>query len=336
LVQAAIRNLLEGSHLTAVQAEASMGEIMDGIVTPAQIAGLAVALRMRGETVNEVAGFARAMRKRVARIAVPAGVVADTCGTGGDGSRTLNISTAAALVAAGAGVRVAKHGNRAMSSRCGSADVLAALGVRIDAEPPVVGRCLRDTGIAFCFAQVFHPAMKHAGPPRRELGVRTIFNLLGPITNPAGASAQLIGVAAGDLLEVEAGALASLGTGHSLVVHGMDGVDELTTTAPVRAVEVRGHRIVRRMTLDARRLGLKRARLRDLAGGSPAENADAIRRLLEGRRGAFRDAVLYNAAFVCWLAGAAKTPAEGLVAAVRSLDTGGALGKLRSLQEAMR
>jgi len=291
---------------------------------------------MGGETVNEVAGFARAMRGRAARIAVPAGVIADTCGTGGDGTRTLNVSTAAALVAAGAGVTVAKHGNRAMSSSCGSADVLAALGVRIDAEPPAVERCLRETGIAFLFAQVFHPAMKHAGPARRELGVRTIFNLLGPITNPAGASAQLIGVAAGELLALEAGALAALGTGHSLVVHGKDGTDEMTTTAPTRAVEVRGHRVVRRMVLDARTFGFRRATVKDLAGGTPAENADAIRRILEGGKGAFRDVVVYNAGFVCWLAGAARTPKLGIELAGRALDTGAALGKLRQLEEGMR
>jgi anthranilate phosphoribosyltransferase len=309
---------------------------MEGRVTPAQIAGLAVALRMKGETVDEVAGFARAMRRRAARISAPKGVIADTCGTGGDGMHTLNISTAAALVAAGAGVTIAKHGNRAMSSRCGSADVLAALGVKVDAEPSAVERCLLEAGVAFCFAQVFHPAMKHAGPPRRELGVRTIFNLLGPLTNPAGASAQLIGVAAGDLLALEAGALAALGTGHSLVVHGRDGTDELTTTAPTRAIEVRGHRVVRRLTLDARVFGFRRSRIRDLAGGTPEENAAAILGVLEGKKGAFRDVALFNAGFVCWLAGIARSPKLGMEAAIRSIDTGSALGKLRRLQEATR
>jgi len=336
MIQQAIRTLLEGRSLTSGGAEAVMGEIMEGRATPAQIAGLVIALRAKGETVNEVAGFARAMRERVAKVVPPAGVIADTCGTGGDGTHTLNISTAAALVAAGAGVTVAKHGNRAMSSRCGSADVLAALGVKIDVEPPVVERCLRETGIAFFFAQVFHPAMKHAGPPRRELGVRTIFNLLGPLTNPAGASAQLIGVAAGELLALEAGALAVLGTGHSLVVHGRDGSDELTVTASTKAVEVRGHRVVRRLELNARSFGFRRAKLADLAGGTPDENADAIRQVLGGKQGAFRDATLYNAGFVCWLAGLVRSPRLGMEAAARSVDTGAALGKLHQLQEAMR
>ncbi|MEK7476776.1 MAG: anthranilate phosphoribosyltransferase [Candidatus Coatesbacteria bacterium] len=336
MIQEAIRILVEGKPLTAAQSEAAMGEIMDGTVTPAQIAGLAVALRMRGETVDEVAGFARAMRRRAAKIAAPKGVIADTCGTGGDGMHTLNISTAAALVAAGAGVTMAKHGNRAMSSRCGSADVLGALGVKVDADPSAVERCLLEAGVAFCFAQVFHPAMKHAGPPRRELGVRTIFNLLGPLTNPAGASAQLIGVAAGELLALEAGALAALGTGHSLVVHGRDGIDELTTTAPTKAIEVRGHRVVRRLTLDARVFGFRRVRISDLAGGSPEENAAAITGVLEGQKGAFRDVTIYNAGFVCWLAGLARTPRLGMEAARKSIDAGAARAKLRQLQEATR
>lgn len=310
-----------------------MGAIMDGHTTPAQIAALAASLRTKGETVREVEGFARAMRKRSLKVSAPRKPVADTCGTGGDGKGTLNISTAAALVAAGAGVLVAKHGNRAMSSKTGSADVLGALGVKVDSSPADVEASLKSAGIGFMFAQVFHPAMKHAGPVRREMGIRTIFNLLGPLTNPAAASAQLIGVGAASVLDLEARTLAALGTGHSLVVHSEDGLDEVTTTAPVRCCEVRGRRVVRSFVLEGKKLGFAAAKLSDLKGGEPAENAAAIRRLLDGEHSAFRDSVVLSAGIVCWLAEAARDLKSGIALSVKALDSGAArtaLGRLAS------
>lgn len=333
MIQEAIEKVVEGASLSARESETAMGEIMQGQATPAQIAGLVVGLRMKGETADEVHGFAQAMRRHGIHLSTRRVQVADTCGTGGDGKHTLNISTGAALVVAGTGLAVAKHGNRAISSKAGSADVLAVLGVKIDAPPPVVQNCLDETGIAFCFAPVFHPAMKHAGPPRRELGVRTIFNVLGPLTNPAGAQVQVIGVAGRDLLELEARALAKLGTGRSLIVHSRDGLDELTTTAQTRAILVQGHSIVRRFTLNPRSLGFRRAALSDLAGGTPEENAAALKRALKGERGAFRDAIIFNAAAVCWLAGTAKSIKAGAEVAAQALDSRAALNKLERLVE---
>lgn len=327
-----LKKIIAGGSLSVTEAEMAMGEIMDGKLTPSQIAGLIVALRMRGETPDEVMGFALAMRNRSARVNPSSGEVADTCGTGGDGKGTLNVSTGAALAVAATGIMVAKHGNRAMSSRAGSADVLAALGVRIDAPPEVVERCLNEAGIAFCFAPVFHPAMKNAAVPRRELGVQTIFNMLGPLTNPAGAKYQLIGVARKELLELEAKALARLGTGHSLVVHSRDGLDEMTTTAPTQALEVRGHSIVRRFVLEAGKYGLKKAALSDLAGSTPEANAAELLRVLQGGKGAFRDVIVYNAGTVCWLAGKAKSIKQGISLASGALDKGGALEKLERLK----
>ena len=334
MIQEAIGKVVEGVPLSAREAETAMAEIMQGQATPAQIAGLVIGLRMKGETPDEVHGFAQAMRRHGVRLAARRTPVTDTCGTGGDGKHTLNISTGAALVAAGTGLAVAKHGNRAMSSKAGSADVLESLGVKVDAAPPVVQKCLDETGICFCFAPVFHPAMKHAGPPRKEMGVRTIFNVLGPLTNPAGASVQIIGVARKDLLELEARALAKLGTGRSLVVHSRDGLDELTTTAQTRAILVQGHSVVRRMVLNPRSLGFKRATLSDLAGGSPQENAAALKRVLKGEKGAFRDSVIFNAAAVCWLAKTVKSVKAGAELAAQALDSGAALSKLERLAEA--
>jgi anthranilate phosphoribosyltransferase len=311
-----------------------MGEMMDGTATPAQIAALAVALRMRGETAGEVGGFALAMRRRGVRIRARHRIVADTCGTGGDGLRTLNISTGAALVLGACGVAVAKHGNRAVSSSAGSADVFAALGVKVDAEPAVVEKCLNDLGIAFCFAPVFHPAMRNAGGPRKEMVIYKIFNLLGPLTNPAGANVQVIGVARRELLELEAEALARLGTGRSMVVHSDDGLDELTTTGKTRVIEVTGHRRRRQVTLSASRCGFRRASIRDLAGGTAEENAAALLKVLKGRKGAYRDVIVYNAGVMLWLAGRARNTMEGVEAASRALDNGSALRTLERLAEA--
>jgi len=333
MIQEAIRTLTDGGAISGHAAEGVMGEIMDGLATPSQIAGLVVALRMSGESVDAVAGFARAMRQRMVRLKPRAAVVADTCGTGGgEGFQTLNVSTGAALAAAGAGVVVAKHGNRAMSSRSGSADVFAALGVKIDAPPALAERCLNEVGLAFCFAQLFHPAMKHAGPTRRELGVRTIFNLLGPLTNPAGAQVQLIGVARRDLLELEARSLAKLGTRRALVVHSRDGLDEISVAAPTEAVEIAGRSVKRRLTLTPAMLGLKRSKLADLKGGTPEENAGALMLVLRGARGAHRDAIVANAGIICWLAGRESTPRAGVALAAGALDSGAALEKLEALK----
>jgi anthranilate phosphoribosyltransferase len=336
LIQSAIRKVAARKSLTAREAEEAMGEIMGGAATPAQIAGLVMALKTKGETADEVSGFARSMRRHGIRLSAGSRTVADTCGTGGDGLNTLNISTGAALVVAGAGITVAKHGNRAMSSRCGSADVFAALGVNVEASPLIVKKCLDGVGIAFCFAQVFHPAMKYAGPSRRELGIQTVFNLLGPLTNPAGAQVQLIGVPRADLLELEACALARLGTRRSLLVHGADGMDEMTTTAPIRAILVAGHAVKRRFVIDARSLGFRRARISDLKGGSPADNALVLLAALKGRRGPYRDAILLNAGAVVWLAGKAGSLKGGIATAESALDSGAALEKLNRLRDSSR
>jgi anthranilate phosphoribosyltransferase len=335
-MQEAIARVMGGRSLSAREAESACGEIMRGQATPAQVAGLLVALRMKRETPDEVSGFARAMRGFGARLSSRRPVVVDTCGTGGDGKRTLNVSSGAALVAAGAGLAVAKHGNRAMSSQCGSADVFAELGVNVEAPPAVVEKCLNEAGIAFCFAQVFHPAMKHAAGPRRELGVRTIFNVLGPLTNPAGAQVQLIGVPGREVADLVALALARLGTGRSLVVTSRDGVDEVTTTAPVQAVEVAGHSVRRRFRLDGKDFGLRKARLSDLAGGSPSENARALIGMLRGEKGAFRDAVAFSAGVVCWLAGGARGIRQGIDQAFGAIDSGAALDRLERLKDLSR
>lgn len=314
------------------EAEASMGEIMDGKSTSAQIAGLIVAMRMNGETPEEIMGFALAMRRRGVRIKPRARIVADTCGTGGDGKGSLNISTGAALVASACGVTIAKHGNRSVSSRSGSADVLEALGVRIDPPVSTSEKCLDEAGFAFLFAPMFHPAMKNAGPTRRELGVPTIFNMLGPLTNPAGAQVQLLGVPNKAHMELIAGALARLGTGHSMVVHSVDGLDELTPTGVTMAIEVRGHSIHRMKDLKPEAFGIKRCTISGLVGGDAAHNARRLLEMLGGKRGVYRSAVVYNAGAVCWLAGKARTFRQGVVMAESAIDSGSALNKLEMLK----
>jgi anthranilate phosphoribosyltransferase len=334
VIQTAISKVANREKLTAQEARVAMMAIMDGAATPAQIGGLATGLRVRGETAEEIEGFAVAMRERGVRIKSRTDAVADTCGTGGDGKHTLNISTGAALAAAGAGIAVAKHGNRAMSSRAGSADALEALGVKVDAEPETVERCLNEVGMAFCYAQKFHPAMRFAGPPRKEIGIRTIFNLLGPLTNPAGAMFQLIGVPESGMLELMAEALARLGTARSLVVSSADGLDELSTTSSNAVIEVTGRKAGKRMEWVCQSAGLRPASLKDLAGGSPEENAEALRAVLSGERNAFRDAVVYNAGAICWLTGRARTMKEAVILAARSVDSGAAAGKLEELKAA--
>jgi anthranilate phosphoribosyltransferase len=329
-VRTALAGVIDGRMLSLDEARGAMGSIMDGEATSAQLAALLVALRMRGETVEELAGFAAAMRERVVRVDAPDGVV-DTCGTGGDGSGTFNISTTAAIVVAACGVPVAKHGNRAITSASGSADVLDALGVRIDHDAASAGLALREIGFAFMFAPGFHPAMKHAGPTRGEIGVRTAFNLLGPLTNPAGARRQVIGVADPAAAPRIAAVLQLLGAERALVVGG-DGLDELPLDGSGVIHDVTPAGIERR-TVDTVALGLTRAGVAKLAGGSPADNATIVEAVLRGEPGARRDVVLLNAAAGLVAAGRVADLAEGIDLAALTIDAGLAtelLGRLRT------
>jgi len=319
LVRAALSGVIDGRTLSLDEARGAMGSVMDGEATPSQLAALLVALRMRGETVEELAGFATAMRERVVHVDAPDGVV-DTCGTGGDGSGTFNISTTAALVVAACGVPVAKHGNRAVTSSSGSADVLDALGVRIDHDAVSAGAALRDIGFAFLFAVNFHPAMRHAGPTRREIGVRTAFNLLGPITNPAGTTRQLLGVADPAVAERIAEVVLRLGTDRTFVIHG-DGVDELPLDGSGVAWIVTGG-TVERHPIDAAALGFKRAATAKLAGGTPEENARMTEAVLHGEPGVRRDVVLLNAAAALLVAGVVGQMEEGIERAALTIDAG--------------
>jgi anthranilate phosphoribosyltransferase len=323
--------LLAGENLPEDLTAVAMVEIMEGAATPTQIAGFVVALRAKGETTDEVAGLVRTMRDYAQKVEV-AGDVLDTCGTGGDRSGTFNVSTAAALVCAGAGVRVAKHGNRAASSRCGSADVLEALGVKIDLPPDGVATCIARAGIGFCFAPVFHPAMRHAGTPRKELGVATIFNFLGPLTNPAGATYQALGVADPRMLERMVETLKRFGSKHVVAFHGDHGLDELSTTGPSQIVELKDGGI-ERWTLDPAELGLPKANLDDIKGATAEENAAAIRSVLGGDAGPKRDIVLLNAAAGLLAAGVASDMAEGLTSAAKAVDSGAAARALDLLVE---
>jgi anthranilate phosphoribosyltransferase len=308
-----------------------MAEIMEGAATEAQIAGFVVALRAKGETTDEIAGLVRTMRSFAARVEV-AGDVLDTCGTGGDRAGTFNVSTAAALVCAGAGVKVAKHGNRAASSRCGSADVLEALGVRIDLPPAGVARCIEDAGIGFCFAPVFHPAMRHAGGARRELGVATIFNFLGPLTNPAGATRQSLGVSDERMMGPMVETLQRLGSDHVVAFHGSDGLDELTLSGPSRIVELRDGE-ERRYELDPKEVGIERAPVDAVAGGTSEENAATIRSVLSGERGPRRDIVVLNAGAGLVAADRAPDLADGVGIAAETIDAGAAATALDALIE---
>lgn len=335
MIREAIAKLVDNQPLTHDEAHATLQEIMGGEATPAQIASFITALRIRGETPEVIAGSARAMREKFTSVHPPAGIVVDTCGTGGDGAHTFNISTAAAFVVAGAGVTVAKHGNRSVSSRSGSADVLEALGVNIAVAADVMERCLREIGIAFLFAPSLHPAMKHAIGPRREIGIRTIFNILGPLSNPAGARYGVLGVYHRDLVLTLARAATALEVQHLFVVHGRDGLDEITTTTTSVVAEVRRDN-VRLIEVDPRELGLPLARPADLAGGDPAHNAGIIRDLLAGRGGPARDIVLLNAAAALVAGQRAADLAEGLVLAARSVDESAASAKLDRLVQLTR
>jgi len=304
---------------------------MSGSVGEVQLAAFLTALRMKGETSEEIAAFALAMREQARRIPTQRKDLLDTCGTGGDGLGSFNVSTLAALVAAGAGAIVAKHGNRAVSGLCGSADLLSQLEVGVESSEETVGRCLDEAGIGFLFAPSLHPAMRHAASVRQALGFRTVFNLLGPITHPAGARFQLIGVFERRWVEPMARALRVLGGERALVVHGLDGMDEITTTGPTAVAELdRGD--VRTYELDARNLGVPRAAPGDLAGGNPATNAAIARSILSGEKGPKRDLVLVNSAAALWVFGRAGDLAEGMVLAARSLDSGAAAAKLKELR----
>lgn len=328
---ALLEQIRRHEDLTTGQAADVMGEIMDGRVPPTQIAGLLMALALKGERPAEMVGFARAMRARATPLPAPVDGVFDTCGTGGDGAHTFNVSTAAALVLAGAGVRVAKHGNRAVSSRSGSADVFEALGVNLEAPPEAVHRALLDARIAFFFAPQWHPSMRHAGPARRDLGVRTAFNLLGPLTNPAGARRQVVGVSRPEHTELVARTLVALGTERAWVVHGAGGLDELSTLGHTKVSEVRDG-TVNTFYVHPSDAGIRSATIADLAGGAAAENADMVRRLLEGERGPRRDVVLLNAGAALLVAGVAGTLAEGVQVASASVDNGRAAEALDGMR----
>jgi anthranilate phosphoribosyltransferase len=336
MITDAIDKLVRSESLNDTEASGAMSEIMDGTATQAQISAFLVALRMKGETIEEIAGLAHVMRDRAVRVELDDAQVVDTCGTGGDRSGTFNISTAAALVASAAGVPIAKHGNRAMSSRCGSADVLEALGVEINLDAEGVARCVRYAGIGFMFAPLFHPAMKHAAPVRRELGTRTVFNILGPLTNPARARRQVLGVAHDALVPKMAGALERLGTHHALVVHGHGGLDELSVTGPSIIYRVRAGRPMERMEVLPQDFGFEPAPLDAIMGGTAAENAGMIRGVLAGERGPRRDVVLLNAAAALLAADAVTGLHEGIRAATQAIDSGAALDTLANLVDASR
>ncbi len=330
MIREAIAKLVQRVDLEQGEAETVMHEIMSGEATPVQIGAFATALRMKGETAGEIAGCARAMRAKCVRVVTATKPLMDTCGTGGDGANTFNVSTAVALVIAGAGVAVAKHGNRSVSSRCGSADVLEALGVRIDLKPEQMARCIDEAGIGFLFAPLLHPAMKRAAIPRREIGIRTIFNILGPLTNPASASSQLLGVYDPNLVETLAEVLGILGVDSALVVHGAGGLDELSLSGTNRVTRLRAGRLDS-FYVDPRDLGLPLAQSTEIRGGSPEENAAMMKAVLGGERGPVCDTVLLNAAAGLVAAGRADGFEEGLGLAAQSIDGGAALGKLDAL-----
>src|SRR3954471_13566784 len=329
-----IERIVERQSLSAADAEAAMQTILNGEATHPQIAAFLTALRMKGETSVELAGFARAMRRMAAPVEVGlnGAVLIDTCGTGGDRSDTFNISTLAAFVVAGAGVHVAKHGNRSISSKCGSADLLDAMGINITLTPEESARAIREVGIGFLFAPAVHTAMRHAQPVRVELKMRTVFNLLGPLTNPAGATAQLVGAPSERAAELMAGALAELGLRRGFVVHGSDGLDEITTTGPTLAFEIRDGQVERR-TLEPADFGLATADPAALKGGDPAQNLEIAYAVLGGAHGPPRDIVLANAAAALVAAGHVEVLLEGVALAAMSIDSGAARRKAQALAE---
>jgi anthranilate phosphoribosyltransferase len=333
-LKSAIETAVRGREVPGAELEAAFAEITSGSAAPVQVAALLVALRTRGETVGEIVAAARALRARAERSPLAADPRAvDTCGTGGDGADTFNISTAAAFIAAGAGVPVAKHGNRAASSRCGSIDVLEALGVRVDLSVETSARILAEVGIAPFFARRAHPALRHVAQVRRELGIRTLMNCLGPLLNPVNVRFQLVGVYAESLVEPLARALGELGAERALVVHGADGLDEITTTGPTHAARLEGGR-VERLRIEPRQLGIPESKADDLRGGDAAHNAGIVRAILEGEPGPRRDIAALNAAGALLVGGRAASLEEGLELARESLDRGAARERLRALVKA--
>lgn len=330
MIKEAIGKLVEGKSLTENESEIVMSEIMRGEATPGQIGAFLVALRIKGETIEEITGCAKAMRASAIRIVPDAALLVDTCGTGGDALSTFNISTLVAFVAAAAGLSIAKHGNRSVSSMCGSADLLQALGVKIELTPEKVSACINKIGIGFLFAPLLHPAMKYAMPTRKEIGIRTIFNILGPITNPASAQIQLLGVYDPSLTTTLAQVLGRLGSQKAMVVHGADHLDELSTTGLNSIAELRDGK-VKSYELDPQKLGLPKARMEDLKGGSPPENAEIALSVLKGKKGPQRDVVLLNAAALFVLTDRAREWKEGLEIGARTIDSGKAEEKLKQL-----
>lgn len=336
-IRSAIAALVEeGRDLAEAEAQAAMREIMEGEATPAQLGAFLVALRLKGESVDEIVGMARVMRAHVRPVEIDRGPLLDTCGTGGSGMKSFNVSTAAAFVAAGAGALVAKHGNRAATSRSGSADLLEALGAELALEPEAVAACIERTGVGFMFAQAYHPAMRHAAAPRRELGIRTVFNLLGPLTNPAGATARVLGVPGAELGERLALALARLGVRHALVVSGEEGLDEISIAGPTTVFEVRGEEVSRR-TVAPPDLGLPVHPLEDVRGGTAEENAALLRSVFAGDGpAAVRDFVVANAAAGLYVAGLASSLRQGADQAREAIESGDAAARVGSFVEATR
>ncbi|MBI5417399.1 anthranilate phosphoribosyltransferase [Candidatus Poribacteria bacterium] len=330
MIKESIKKLIENQSLTSDEAYRTMLSIMSGETTDAQIACFITALRMKGETVEEITGCAYAMREKATKIEVKNGFSVDTCGTGGDGGKTFNVSTACALVVAGAGGTVAKHGNKAVSSLCGSADVLQLLGVNIQLEVKKVEECVNTVGIGFLFAPMFHSAMKYAIGPRREIGIRTIFNILGPLTNPASAKAQVLGVFDEHLTEKLCGVLNNLGVKHAFVVHGVDGMDEITITADTKISELKNGTTIT-YYINPEEFGIKKVPISNIQGGSPEQNADVIKNILNGQKGPHRDIVVINAAYALVASGLAHDIKSGIIKAEESIDSGKAKHKLEEL-----
>jgi anthranilate phosphoribosyltransferase len=334
-IKEAIKKAVEKEDLNREDAYKVALSIMSGETTDAQIASLITALRMKGETVDEITGFVKAMREKVTKINAPEEYLIDTCGTGGDRAGTFNISTISALVAAGAGCSVAKHGNRSVSSKCGSADLLKELGVNIENKPEKVEECIEKAGVGFLFAPLLHPAMKYAIGPRREMGIRTIFNILGPLTNPAGTKRQLLGVYTKELTTSIANVLANLDSIHCMIVHGEDGLDEITTTGKTFVSELKDGKITE-YTISPEDFGMIKREPEDLKGGTPQINAEIAQNLLKGGAGGKREITILNSGAAIYISGKAESLAEGIEKAKESIDSGNALRKLEALREIAR
>lgn len=329
MIKEALSKLIESKNLTKEEARQAMGEIMRGETTPSQLASFITALRMKGEVVDEITGCAEAMRDAALHLKINADIIVDTCGTGGDKTNTFNISTTVAFVASGGGLIVAKHGNRSVSSQCGSADVLEHLGLNLNTKPEKVKECIEEIGIGFLFAPVYHPAMKHAVPTRKEIGIRTIFNILGPLSNPAGANVQLLGVYSPNLTEMLANVLKNLGTKATLVVHG-EGCDEISISGKTSVSELKEGE-VKTYQVQPEDFDIKRATIDNLQGANVDKNVEILMRVLEGKKGPHRDIVLLNSGALFYIAGKAENIKEGIKIAEESIDSGNALKKLKNL-----